>query len=309
MKIPGIIVPPLTPFTADLKVDYDVLAREIDYIIEDCDAAAISAAGVETSEYHYLEFDARKELIRRTAEIVGRRRPLIVGVSHPAVRSALELAELAAKVGAEAIQVLAPLRPFGGAPTQSDLMRYFEAILRDSPLPIVLYLNPGPGAEVPPDWVVALTKLEGIKYVKESSRDLSRVSRLIVEVDLAGHARYFTTMQMLLATIELGGSGATMPPPGCKIADEILKAFAAGDRVRAAELQRQFALFPAKWQGKGLAPAMKAAMEIVGLSLGDPYPPFQPLSAEEKASMAAHLKTTCLFEGDRAPDRRKASAA
>jgi 4-hydroxy-tetrahydrodipicolinate synthase len=295
MKIPGIIVPPLTPFTRDLAVDYDLLAREIDYIVEDCHAAAISAAGVETSEYHYLSLEERKTLIRRTAEILNRRCPLIVGVSHPAVRTALELAELAEKCGAEAIQVLAPLRPFGGAPTLSDLVRYFEAITRETRLPIVLYLNPGPGAEVPPDWVVELTKIDGVRYVKESSRDLSRVSRLIVEVDRAGHARYFTTMQMLLATIELGGSGATMPPPGCKIADEILKAFAAGDRARAAELQLQFALFPAKWQAKGLAPAMKAAMEIVGLPLGDPYPPFLPLSAEEKASLAAHLRTTCLF--------------
>jgi len=309
MKIPGIIVPPLTPFTAKLAVDYDVLAREIDYIVEDCNAAAISAAGVETSEYHYLSFDERKELIRRTAEMVGGRCPLVVGVSHPSVKTALELAELAEKAGAEAIQVLAPLRPFGGAPSQSDLVRYFEAIQRETRLPIVLYLNPGPGAEVPPDWVVELTRLDGVRYVKESSRDLARVSRLIVEVDLAGNARYFTTMQMLLATIELGGSGATMPPPGCKIADELLKAFAAGDRVRAAKLQLQFALFPAKWQAKGLAPAMKAAMEIVGLPVGDPYPPFLPLSAEEKASMAAYLKTTSLFDEGRAPTRRKASVA
>ncbi len=309
MQIPGILVPPLTPFTADLKVDYDVLAREIDYIIDDCNAAAISAAGVETSEYHYLPFEERKELIRRTADIVYKRRPLVVGVSHPSVKTALELAELAAKSGAEAIQVLAPLRPFGGPPSQSDLMGYFEAIQKDSALPIVLYLNPGPGAEVPPAWVVELTKLDGVKYVKESSRDLSRVSRLIVEIDLAGHARYFTTMQMLLATIELGGSGATMPPPGCKIADEILKAFAAGDRVRAAELQRQFALFPAKWQAKGLAPVMKAAMEIVGHPVGDPYPPFPALSDEEKASMAAHLRTTCLFPTESRHAERKASVA
>ena len=40
----------------------------------------------------------------------------------------------------------------------------------------------------------------------------------MVEIDRAGHARYFTTMQMLLATLQLGGSGATMPPPGSEIA-------------------------------------------------------------------------------------------
>ena len=132
-------------------------------------------------------------------------------------------------------------------------------------------------------------------YVKESSRDLARVSRLIVEIDHAGHARYFTTMQMLLITLMLGGSGATMPPPACFIASKIIEAFVAKDYEKAARLQLQFALFPSKFQAKGLAPVMKAAMEIIGRPLGDPFPPFPALTAEEKKVLAALLATTCLF--------------
>ena len=73
-----------------------------------------------------------------------------------------------------------------------------------------------------------------MQLIKESSRDLARVSRLIVEIDRAGHARYFTTMQMLLATLQLGGSGATMPPPAAEIARHIIDAFVAKDYERAA---------------------------------------------------------------------------
>ena len=298
MDIPGLIVPPLTPFTPELTVDYDVLAREIDYVIEDCRAEAVLAAGVETQEYHYLSFDERRELIAKTAEFVGGRRSLVVGVSHPSFRAAIELAGLAEDLGAQAIQLLAPLRPFGGPPSLSDLVAYFEAVTKETRLPIVLYLNPGPGAEVAPDWTVELTKLDRVDYVKESSRDLARVSRLIVEIDHAGHARYFTTMQMLLATLELGGSGATMPPPAAKIAHDVLDAHMAGDHGRAARLQLQFALFPVKWGAKGLAPVMKAALEIAGVPVGDPYPPFPPLSADEKETLAAHLKSTSLFDGE-----------
>lgn len=295
MKLPGLIVAPLTPFRADLSVDWGALEREIDYICNDCNAAMVSAAGVETSEYHYLSFADRKELIRRTVALVGKRSEVVVGVSHAATRTVLELAELAAGLGANAVQVLAPQRPFGGQPSQQELLDYFGAIAEASPLPVMLYLNPGPGADVPPDGTVAITRLANVKYVKESSRDLSRVSRLIVEIDRAGHARYFTTMQMLLATLMLGGSGATMPPPGSYIAARLIEAFVAKDYERAAELQLEFALFPARWMGKGLAPVMKAAMEIVGIPLGDPYPPFPALSKDEKAALAAHLKTTCLF--------------
>lgn len=295
MKLPGLIVAPLTPFKADLSVDWKALAREIDYICNDCKAAMVSAAGVETSEYHYLSFADRKELIRQTVALVGKRSEVVVGASHASTRTVHELAELAAELGADAVQVLAPQRPFGGQPSQQELIDYFGRIAEASPLPVMLYLNPGPGADVPPDWTVAITRIANVAYVKESSRDLSRVSRLIVEIDRAGHARYFTTMQMLLATLMLGGSGATMPPPGSYIAARIIEAFNAKDYERAAALQLEFALFPARWMGKGLAPVMKAAMEIVGIPLGDPYPPFPALSKDEKAALAAHLKTTCLF--------------
>jgi 4-hydroxy-tetrahydrodipicolinate synthase len=291
---PGLIVAPLTPFTADLKVDETSLRRQIDYVVDDCAATMVVAAGVETQEYTYLSLDERKALIRRTIEFVGGRVAVMVGVSHASFRTSIELANDAEKWGAAAVQLLAPLRPFAGPPTRDDLIAYFEAISRETSLPITLYLNPGPGADVSIPDTIALAKLPRVQFIKESSRDLARVSRLIVEIDRAGHARYFTTMQMLLASLMLGGSGATMPPPGSEIARHIIDAFVAKDFERAAELQLQFALFPAKWMHRGLAPAMKAAMNLIGIPVGAPYPPYAPLSAEETSALASFLKTTVL---------------
>jgi 4-hydroxy-tetrahydrodipicolinate synthase len=303
MVTPGLIVAPLTPFTADLKVDEAGLQRQIDYVIRDCGATMVVAAGVETQEYTYLSLEQRKDLIRRTIELVAGRAPVMVGVSHASFRTAVELAHDAERWGAAAIQVLAPLRPFAGPPTQADLIAYFEAIGRETRLPITLYLNPGPGADVSIPDTIALAKLPSVQLIKESSRDLARVSRLIVEIDRGGHARYFTTMQMLLATLQLGGSGATMPPPGSEIARHVIDAFLAGDHQRAVELQLQFALFPSKWMHRGLAPVMKAAMNLIGVPTGDPYPPYAPLSRDEIQALAATLRTTVL-----AP-RFKAAAA
>ena len=286
MNKPGLIVAPLTPFTATLTVDERALRRQIDYVVEDCGATMVVAAGVETQEYTYLSLEDRKALIRRTIELVDGRVPVMVGVSHPSFKTAIELAHDAERLGAAAVQLLAPLRPFAGAPTQGDLVAYFEAVSKETALPITLYLNPGPGADVSVPDTIALAK--------ESSRDLARVSRLIVEIDRAGHARYFTTMQMLLITLQLGGSGATMPPPACEIARHIIDAFVAKDFERAAALQLQFALFPAKWMHRGLAPAMKAAMTLIGVPAGEPYPPYVPLSGEEIAAMAGLLKSTVL---------------
>jgi 4-hydroxy-tetrahydrodipicolinate synthase len=294
MRRPGLIVAPLTPFTSDLKVDERSLRRQIDYVVRDCGATMVVAAGVETQEYTYLSLEARKGLIRSTIEFVDGRVPVMVGISHPSFRTAIELAHEAERLGASALQLLAPLRPFAGAPTRADLLAYFEKISQESELPLTLYLNPGPGAEVSVADTIALAKLPRISFIKESSRDLARVSRLIVEIDRAGHAQYFTTMQMLLASIALGGSGATMPAPAAEIARHIIEAFVAKHYERAAELQLQFALFPGKWMHYGLAPTMKAALNLIGIPAGDPYPPYAPLSTDDRTALAAYLQSTVL---------------
>jgi 4-hydroxy-tetrahydrodipicolinate synthase len=301
MRQPGLIVAPLTPFTADLKVDEPALRRQIDYVVRDCAATMVVAAGVETQEYTYLGFEDRKALVRSTVEYVAGRVPVMVGVTHPSFRTAIELANEAEALGAAALQLLAPLRPFAGPPTQRDLVSYFEKVSRETSLPLTLYLNPGPGADVSIPDTIALAKLPRVQFIKESSRDLARVSRLIVEIDRAGHARYFTTMQMLLASLELGGSGATMPPPAAEIARHVIEAFVAKDYERAVQLQLQFALFPAKWMHYGLAPAMKAAMNLIGVPVGDPYPPYAPLSRDDMAALAAYLQSTALAPRVAAP--------
>jgi 4-hydroxy-tetrahydrodipicolinate synthase len=294
MKIPGLAVPPLTPFNSDLQVDEALLKDEVDYVINECDAAVVVAAGVEAQEYHFLSLEERKRLIRSTVEFVGKRRPVAVGISHPSFRTAIELAHYAESLGADMVQLLAPLRPFGGEPTRAELVSYFEMVSRESSLPMMLYLNPGPGANVDINTTVELAQLDKIKYVKESSRDLSRVGQLIERIDQGGHAAYLTTIQMLLITLELGGSGAAIPPPAAELGAKILAAFQAGNQAEAIRLQRQFALFPAKWMHRGLTPTMKATMKILGRSIGEPYPPFNTFTEEEIGALTAYVKTTAL---------------
>ncbi len=74
----------------------------------------------------------------------------------------------------------------------------------------------------------------------------------------------------------------------------MIDAFVAKDHERAAEIQLQFALFPSKWMHRGLAPAMKAAMNLIGVPTGEPYPPYSPLTRDEMTALAATLKSTVL---------------
>jgi 4-hydroxy-tetrahydrodipicolinate synthase len=292
LKLPGLIIPPLTPFNDREEVDYHLLQSGVNYVVEDCNAAMVIAAGVEAQEYHYLKLEERKELIKKTIDFVGKRCPVAVGISHPSYKIAIELAHYAQDLGAEAVQLLAPLRAFGGEPSHQETLDYFQAVLDQIKVPMVLYLNSGPGANPSIPTTIALSKLKGIDYIKESSRDLSRVSRLVAEIELAGHAKYFTTMQMLLITLQLGGSGVTLPPPAAYLANKVIQAFVKGDLKEATRLQLQFASYPNRWMGHGLTPTMKASLKLMGLSAGDPYPPYPPIRGDDLNALEAYLKTT-----------------
>jgi 4-hydroxy-tetrahydrodipicolinate synthase len=292
LKLPGLIIPPLTPFNDQQQVDYHLLQSGVNYVVEDCNAAMVIAAGVEAQEYHYLKLEERKELIKKTIEFVGKRCPVAVGISHPSYKIAIELAHYAQDLGAEAVQLLAPLRAFGGEPSHQETLDYFQAVLDQINVPMVLYLNSGPGANPSIPTTIALSKLKGIDYIKESSRDLSRVSRLVSEIELAGHAKYFTTMQMLLITLQLGGSGVTLPPPAAYLANKVIQAFVKGDLKEATRLQLQFASYPNRWMGHGLTPTMKASLKLMGLSAGDPYPPYPPIRGDDLNALEVYLKTT-----------------
>jgi 4-hydroxy-tetrahydrodipicolinate synthase len=285
----GIIAACLTPFR-DGRVDYDALQREVDYIVEDCRADAISIAAVEASEYTQLDWEERREVIRQGIACVAGRIPIIAGISHAAPRLALELAEHAATCGADLVQVLMPQRPWGGEPQPAETVGYFEEIARHSPLPLVAYHNPGPGADPAVPTLIELSKIDQVHYFKESSRDITKISRLIEEIDRTDNARYFTTMQPLLITLLLGGSGGTMPPPGAAMGARVVSAVREGDLDRARDLARTFSVFPGRWGSYGLPPVMKAALRHLGLDIGDPAPPYRALSEADDAALAAYLR-------------------
>jgi 4-hydroxy-tetrahydrodipicolinate synthase len=45
---------------------------------------------------------------------------------------------------------------------------------------------------------------------------------------------------------------------------------------------------------RGLAPTMKAAMNLIGVPAGEPYPPYAPLTRDEMQALAATLRATVL---------------
>lgn len=298
-EVRGIMGACLTPFAEDGGIDYAALERELEFMVPDCDAITVGA--VEAAEYTVLTLTERIELMRQATRIIDGRVPVILGASSPSIRTVLELAEAAAEAGGDLIQVLMPIRPWGGQPTMSELEEYFRAITAESPLPLVAYHNPACGGDPPVDAWVQLAQQFRVHYFKESSRNVIKIARLIEEIDLAGNARYFTTMQPLLTTLMMGGSGGTMPPPGTRIGARVVAAFRDSDLDRAKLWQRLFGIFPAKWGAYGLTPVMKASLRHFGVDIGEPAWPYRPVSVEDDAQIGQFLGETGLLD-DETPD-------
>lgn len=289
-SLPGNIVPPMTPFDANGKVDYTALGRELDYVIASSHPAAICVAGVEAQEYQYLSEAERRTLIRETIALIGGRVPSLVGVSHPSFRASVDLAAYASELGASAVQVLIPNRPSGGAATTAEVVKYFEAIANETPLPLVAYHNQGPGADLAVPALVELTSLDAVVAMKESSRNQRFLCNLMRDVQQAGRAHVFTTLEVLLGTMILGAAGGTMPPPGSAIAYVLVDAFHRGDMPKAILAQQLLSEFPARWIHDGLVAVSKASLKAIGVDCGDTYPPFGTVSDKHRSEIAAFWK-------------------
>lgn len=285
--LPGNVVPPVTPFDDTGAVDYELLQGEIDWIVETSRPAAICVAGVEAQEYQYLSDAARRELIRETLAAIGGRVPALVGVSHASYRRSIELAGYAHELGASAVQLLLPNRPSGGAATTAEIVAYYEAIVRESPLPVVAYHNQGPGADLGVPALLEVLSIDGVVGLKESSRNQRFLANLLREAQARTNARIFSTLEVLFGTLILGAAGGTMPAPGSALAALLVEAFAAGDLVRAARLQQLLSEMPARWINNGLVAVSKASLTAIGLDCGPTYPPFGAVSAKDAAEIRA----------------------
>src|ERR1700721_3803380 len=82
----GLLAPPLTPFTEDLRIDVKALHLGIDYIVDHVRPTTVIAAGVEAQEYQFLSFEERRALIEQTIKAVNGRIPVPAGISHPSFR-------------------------------------------------------------------------------------------------------------------------------------------------------------------------------------------------------------------------------
>lgn len=170
----GVMPAVTTKFTDTDELDIDLFARNI--------RAQINAGvhgiilGGTLGEASTLENEEKSTLIREAVRVSEGRVPVIMNVAEQSTRGAIRAAERAATDGAGGLMMLPPMRYKADA---RETVTYFTEVAKSTDLPIMVYNNPVDyGIEVSLSMFDELLKIPTIQAVKESTRDVSNVTRL-----------------------------------------------------------------------------------------------------------------------------------
>ena len=124
-----------------------------------------------------LTLEEKRILVRKTVSIVDGKVPVIINIAEQSTRSAVEMAKIAEEDGASGLMMLPPMRYKAD---DRETVTYFSKVAKSTVLPIMIYNNPVDyGIEVTLDMFEELLEsCDNIKAVKESTRDISNISRI-----------------------------------------------------------------------------------------------------------------------------------
>jgi 4-hydroxy-tetrahydrodipicolinate synthase len=165
----------LTPFKQNEEIDFELYAKNLD--------AQISAGvdgivlGGSLGEASTLLNSEKNELVLYSKEVLPENIPVIVNIAEQSTKAAIQAAEDAEKNGADGLMLLPPMRYNADG---RETLEYFKAVATSTPLPIMIYNNPVDyKILVTLDMFEELAKFPTVQAVKESTRDVSNVTRML----------------------------------------------------------------------------------------------------------------------------------
>jgi 4-hydroxy-tetrahydrodipicolinate synthase len=118
----------------------------------------------------------KSTLTKATIEIVDGQVPVLMNVAEQSTKGAIEAVQKAERDGVKGLMILPPMRYYAG---DRETVEYFKAVAKNTSLPIMIYNNPTDyKIEVTLDMFEELLACDNIEAVKESTRDISNVTRI-----------------------------------------------------------------------------------------------------------------------------------
>ena len=267
-KLRGIIVPLVTPFTADGRIDEESLRNLVEFVVEG-KVNGIFVMGT-TGEFQYQTFEDQQLAIQVVVDAVGDRIPVVAGITGKSVeettRNVIEIGNLPKPPQA---LVVAPLYYH----SNRNLCRHIERLSGLSRLPVILYNNIGivtrrwKRKDIIPELVGEMALLAKVVGIKDSSGNRDYFTRL-----LRHHSPSFQIFQgdevLLLDALQQGAAGvvASMANILPRLLVATYKAYDTGDTKAAEACHRAISqidvLYP---DSLSIPPILKACLARQGI--------------------------------------------
>ncbi len=175
----GVYPAVLTPFTENDSIDFQTFTINLEAQIDaGIDGIILAGSLGETST---LSDNERKDLLICAKDFVQGKLPIVMNIAEQSTREAIKAANEAEKNGADGLMLLPPMRYKAD---DRETVEYFKTVAADTSLSIMIYNNPVDyKILVTLDMFEELTAVPNIKAVKESTRDVSNVTRMINRFD------------------------------------------------------------------------------------------------------------------------------
>jgi len=278
----------VTPFKADLSVDYEMAARLANYLADNgTDSIVVHGT---TGESPTLTHEEEYALYRVVKKAVGGRCKIIAGTGSNSTATSIKSTQEAEKIGVDGVLVVVP---YYNKPSQEGMYRHFKAIAESTKLPIIIYNIPGRCVvNMLPETVARVAKeFSNVIGLKDSSGSVEQTKKT-VELVPPGFTIWSGDDALALPMMKVGAVGVVSVAShivGKEIA-AMIAAFHAGDLKKAEALHhRLMPLFNILFITANPTP-VKAALEMIGLPVGGPRLPLIEATDDEKTQIRKVLK-------------------
>lgn len=175
-KFIGTGVAIITPFKADLSIDFDSLQKQIEYLISN-GINYLVVLGT-TGESVTQSESEKDDLIIFIKEKVNKRVPIVLGIGGNDTQAVLNKIR---KTDFDQIDAILSVAPYYNKPSQEGLYQHFKAIAETYPVSVILYNVPGRTcSNLKAETTLKLARdFKNIVAVKEASGDFSQAMYII----------------------------------------------------------------------------------------------------------------------------------
>ena len=269
-----------TPFTSGGRgIDIDALRRLVDWQMESGSHGLIPLGS--TGEFLSVSDEERRQVVETVVDAANGRVPVLIGTADEWTNKAVRYSVEAQEIGADGLMIISP---YYSSPTEDELFEHFRQISDAVSIPIMVYNNPNTAnVDLRPEFVARLGTLENVRYIKESSGDISRVREIHRVSNRVSVFAGYHPFESLAAGAKgyVSVIGNFLPAESAAVCDLMDE----GRREEALRLYNRMIPLLNAIAGDKYVSATKCAMAAVGMPVGDPRPPRLALPDEDAANL------------------------